>query len=258
MGRGRAVEFFSLLTLLNIIFIIIAFIYCLLNFLNININFELTDNMILIGGIVIITVYVILIILSILVFITYRMHFFKTIIVLIMLPLLYFGIYIFNNNVVKFSELDEDEIYITYTQNVIKNMKKGDKQDLYSYQDLVEYLDGNLDDKEILDSSYAYYFEEDIYICLTNGKKNVSGYENNLEVSHADGLFDSECKMSFTLDQAEEYIFKYLLNTYNKQYEITDCKLKGDTYSCSASYDGITSTVTLSNDRDAIVTLINN
>ena len=74
------------------------------------------------------------------------------------------------------------------------------------------------------DTSYITYYDEKIYVCITNGKYNVEGYEGQFKVTET-GLLNDACNYKFdtsNTSEGEKYLKKYLSEKY--KIEITNVK----------------------------------
>lgn len=96
------------------------------------------------------------------------------------------------------------------TEN-IKNESKNTY--VYLYDDL-EKIYNNINDTNIKENSYITNYENKIYVCISNGKQKLEGYENELKLLNINS-FNEDC----------DYDFSYIYNTDNDTY-----KADGETY----------------------------
>ena len=111
-----------------------------------------------------------------------------------------------------------DSIIKNKLENISKVLTKNIKNEskntyVYLYDDL-EKIYNNINDANIKENSYITNYENKIYVCISNGKQKLEGYENELKLLNINS-FNEDC----------DYDFSYIYNTDNDTY-----KADGETY----------------------------
>ena len=105
---------------------------------------------------------------------------------------------------------------------------------VYFYNDLANYY-SNINNTDIKENSYITNYEDKVYICLSNGKHKLEGYEDDLKLKKINS-FNKDCNYEFSSVYLEDgsykadgetYLKAYLENKYN--IRISDVKVN---YEC--------------------------
>lgn len=129
----------------------------------------------------------------------------------------------------------------TLTKN-IKN--ENENKYVYLYNDLKKYYN-NLKNTDIKENSYITNYNNNIYICLSDGKQKLEGYEDNLELKKINSIV-KDCNYDFSYiynsddgtykADGETYLKAYLEDKYNIKISdvvidfecgLFSCKIKG-------------------------------
>lgn len=121
-----------------------------------------------------------------------------------------------------------------YNSKVMKSINpliekiKNSEENKYVYfiKDL-EKIDNSIDLSDYDDSSYITYFDNKIYVCMSDGEYKISGYENDISNKKINNI-NKSCEFKFSNSQAEKYAKQYYNNKYefvyiNSAEAIDDC-----------------------------------
>lgn len=97
---------------------------------------------------------------------------------------------------------------------LIKSIKNYNTNKYVYFIDDLKKLNNSIDYSKYDSTSYITYFNNEIYVCMSNSKYKVDGNENDL---HESIIYSSKekCNFIFTFSQAEEYSKTYFENKYN-------------------------------------------
>jgi len=108
-------------------------------------------------------------------------------------------------------------------------IKNSDSNNLvYLMNDLEDFANKEL--TAYSDTSYITYYDDKIYVCITNGKYNVEGYEGELKVTET-GLLNDACNYKFdtsNTSEGEKYLKHYLSKKYNIEIKSVEAVVERD------------------------------
>lgn len=117
-----------------------------------------------------------------------------------------------------------DQVVKTLDSLINKIKNNNTNKYVYFIDDLKE-LDNSIDYSKYDDTSYITYFNNEIYVCMSNSNYKISGKENNFKESQID-VANKKCNYKFTFEEAEEYSKNYFENKYKdiiiKKIEVID------------------------------------
>ncbi|MBQ4583607.1 MAG: hypothetical protein IJA94_01785 [Bacilli bacterium] len=118
--------------------------------------------------------------------------------------------------------------FINEITKIANKVKKDDlNKFVYKLEDL-QQLDKTLKESPYnllyQDSSYISNFDNEIYVCISDGKHKVEGTLDNLKYNEP--LTNRNCEFSFSNKQAEIYVSYKLAEKYQREYEVINCQKK--------------------------------